>query len=170
MTSIVLDPPRNLSSPLTHATNTPIWLGPVQPAWTSQVQRASSSRQRKPWLERYGQVWRDDIMRPRPGRGRRCRRIYRPQRRKVIRAPRRMNILSMERCFRLIQEPRRLWYRYIVGNLLFPLRAWRDPSPLEFRPHGKHRAGPGCHEHADRIWLRGPDARAFRSQASAPAR
>jgi exopolysaccharide biosynthesis WecB/TagA/CpsF family protein len=53
---------------------------------------------------------------------------------KVIRAPRWMNALGVEWCFRLAQEPRRLWRRYIVGNPLFLLRAWRDrhsraPSP-----------------------------------------
>jgi exopolysaccharide biosynthesis WecB/TagA/CpsF family protein len=45
---------------------------------------------------------------------------------KVARAPRWMNSLGIEWCFRLIQEPRRLWRRYIVGNPLFLLRAWRD--------------------------------------------
>lgn len=45
---------------------------------------------------------------------------------KVRRAPRWMNILGIEWCFRLIQEPRRLWRRYIVGNPLFLARAWRD--------------------------------------------
>jgi len=45
---------------------------------------------------------------------------------KVVRAPRWMNILGIEWCFRLLQEPRRLWRRYIVGNPLFLLRAWRD--------------------------------------------
>jgi exopolysaccharide biosynthesis WecB/TagA/CpsF family protein len=45
---------------------------------------------------------------------------------KVIRAPRWMNVLGIEWCFRLLQEPRRLWRRYIVGNPLFLLRAWRD--------------------------------------------
>jgi exopolysaccharide biosynthesis WecB/TagA/CpsF family protein len=45
---------------------------------------------------------------------------------KVMRAPRWMNVLGIEWCFRLLQEPRRLWRRYIVGNPLFLLRAWRD--------------------------------------------
>jgi exopolysaccharide biosynthesis WecB/TagA/CpsF family protein len=45
---------------------------------------------------------------------------------KVRRAPRWMNALGVEWCFRLIQEPRRLWRRYIVGNPLFLARAWRD--------------------------------------------
>lgn len=50
---------------------------------------------------------------------------------KVVRAPRWMNILGMEWCFRLLQEPRRLWRRYIVGNPLFLLRAWRDRNRPE---------------------------------------
>lgn len=45
---------------------------------------------------------------------------------KVVRAPRWMNVLGVEWCFRLLQEPRRLWRRYIVGNPVFLLRAWRD--------------------------------------------
>jgi exopolysaccharide biosynthesis WecB/TagA/CpsF family protein len=44
---------------------------------------------------------------------------------KVVRAPRWMNVLGIEWCFRLAQEPRRLWRRYIVGNPLFLWRAWR---------------------------------------------
>jgi exopolysaccharide biosynthesis WecB/TagA/CpsF family protein len=55
---------------------------------------------------------------------------------KVVRAPRWMNVLGIEWCFRLAQEPRRLWRRYIVGNPLFLLRAWRDRhrSPLAQPP------------------------------------
>ncbi|HEV3321213.1 MAG TPA: WecB/TagA/CpsF family glycosyltransferase [Solirubrobacteraceae bacterium] len=51
---------------------------------------------------------------------------------KVVRAPRWMNVLGIEWCFRLAQEPRRLWRRYILGNPIFLLRAWRDRhrSPL----------------------------------------
>jgi exopolysaccharide biosynthesis WecB/TagA/CpsF family protein len=45
---------------------------------------------------------------------------------KVVRAPRWMNVVGIEWCFRLILEPRRLWRRYVVGNPLFLLRAWRD--------------------------------------------
>jgi exopolysaccharide biosynthesis WecB/TagA/CpsF family protein len=47
---------------------------------------------------------------------------------KVRRAPRWMNVLGIEWCFRLVQEPRRLWRRYVVGNPIFLLRAWRDRS------------------------------------------
>jgi exopolysaccharide biosynthesis WecB/TagA/CpsF family protein len=45
---------------------------------------------------------------------------------RVRRAPRWMNAMGIEWCFRLLQEPRRLWRRYLVGNPLFLLRAWRD--------------------------------------------
>ncbi len=45
---------------------------------------------------------------------------------RVRRAPRWMNVLGVEWCFRLVQEPRRLWRRYIVGNPIFLIRAWRD--------------------------------------------
>ena len=45
---------------------------------------------------------------------------------RVRRAPRWMSALGVEWCFRLLQEPRRLWRRYLVGNPLFLLRAWRD--------------------------------------------
>jgi exopolysaccharide biosynthesis WecB/TagA/CpsF family protein len=47
---------------------------------------------------------------------------------RVRRAPRWMNALGIEWCFRLLQEPRRLWRRYLVGNPMFVLRAWRDAS------------------------------------------
>jgi len=45
---------------------------------------------------------------------------------RVRRAPRWMNALGIKWCFRLLQEPRRLWRRYIVGNPVFLVRAWRD--------------------------------------------
>ena len=44
---------------------------------------------------------------------------------RVRRAPRWMNVLGIEWCFRLVQEPRRLWRRYIIGNPVFLLRAWQ---------------------------------------------
>ena len=44
---------------------------------------------------------------------------------RVVRAPRWMNRLGIEWLFRLVQEPGRLWQRYIVGNPLFLWRAWR---------------------------------------------
>jgi exopolysaccharide biosynthesis WecB/TagA/CpsF family protein len=44
---------------------------------------------------------------------------------RIARAPQWMNRLGVEWLFRLIQEPRRLWRRYVVGNPLFLWRAWR---------------------------------------------
>jgi exopolysaccharide biosynthesis WecB/TagA/CpsF family protein len=44
---------------------------------------------------------------------------------RVVRAPQWMNRLGVEWLFRLVQEPGRLWRRYIVGNPVFLWRAWR---------------------------------------------
>jgi len=44
----------------------------------------------------------------------------------VRRAPRWMSLLGIEWCFRLIQEPLRLWRRYLVGNPLFLARVLRE--------------------------------------------
>jgi N-acetylglucosaminyldiphosphoundecaprenol N-acetyl-beta-D-mannosaminyltransferase len=44
---------------------------------------------------------------------------------RVVRAPRWMNRLGVEWLFRLVQEPGRLWRRYVVGNPVFLWRAWR---------------------------------------------
>lgn len=44
------------------------------------------------------------------------------------RAPRWMQACGLEWCFRLAQEPRRLWRRYLIGNvafLFFLVREWR---------------------------------------------
>ncbi len=43
----------------------------------------------------------------------------------VRRAPSWMTALGVEWCFRLAQEPLRLWRRYLIGNPLFLARAWR---------------------------------------------
>lgn len=44
---------------------------------------------------------------------------------KVVRAPAAWRRVGMEWAFRLLQEPSRLWRRYLVGNLAFLLRvAW----------------------------------------------
>ena len=40
----------------------------------------------------------------------------------VVRAPAWMNRLGIEWIFRLAQEPKRLWRRYVVGN---PVFLWR---------------------------------------------
>lgn len=44
---------------------------------------------------------------------------------KVERAPRWMRSVGMEWAYRFAREPRRLFHRYIIGNPLFMLRAWR---------------------------------------------
>jgi exopolysaccharide biosynthesis WecB/TagA/CpsF family protein len=44
---------------------------------------------------------------------------------RVVRAPGWMNRVGIEWVFRLVQEPGRLWRRYIVGNPVFLWRAWR---------------------------------------------
>jgi exopolysaccharide biosynthesis WecB/TagA/CpsF family protein len=48
----------------------------------------------------------------------------------VPRAPAWMNRFGIEWAFRLIQEPRRMWRRYIIGNPLFLWRAWRLREPI----------------------------------------
>lgn len=44
---------------------------------------------------------------------------------KVQRAPRWMRRVGIEWAYRLLLEPRRLFHRYVIGNPLFMLRAWR---------------------------------------------
>ncbi len=44
----------------------------------------------------------------------------------VKRAPNLIIKIKFEWLYRLLQEPRRLWQRYIIGNTAFLLRAWRD--------------------------------------------
>ena len=44
---------------------------------------------------------------------------------KVQRAPRWVRRLGIEWAYRLLLEPRRLFHRYVIGNPLFMLRAWR---------------------------------------------
>jgi exopolysaccharide biosynthesis WecB/TagA/CpsF family protein len=44
---------------------------------------------------------------------------------RVARAPQWMNRMGVEWLFRLVQEPGRLWRRYVVGNPVFLWRAWR---------------------------------------------
>ena len=41
---------------------------------------------------------------------------------RIPRAPRWIRKLGMEWCYRLYQEPRRLWRRYLVGNVVFLVR------------------------------------------------
>lgn len=54
----------------------------------------------------------------------------------VPRAPAWMNRLGIEWVYRLLQEPRRMWRRYVVGNPLFLLRVLRA-RVLEARVGGR---------------------------------
>lgn len=45
---------------------------------------------------------------------------------RLPRAPRALRRLGMEWAWRLLQEPRRLWRRYLPGNFLFLHRVWRQ--------------------------------------------
>lgn len=45
---------------------------------------------------------------------------------RIPRAPMWMREAGVEWVWRLVQEPRRMWRRYLVGNLLFLQRAWLD--------------------------------------------
>jgi len=45
---------------------------------------------------------------------------------KVSRAPLWLRSVGMEWTWRLLQEPRRMWRRYLLGNPAFMARAWRD--------------------------------------------
>ncbi len=45
---------------------------------------------------------------------------------RIPRAPTWLRQLGCEWTYRLWQEPGRMWKRYLIGNLVFVLRAWRD--------------------------------------------
>ena len=45
---------------------------------------------------------------------------------RVRRAPAWMRELGLEWAYRLLQEPGRMWRRYVIGNPLFLLRVWRQ--------------------------------------------
>ncbi|PTM97725.1 WecB/TagA/CpsF family glycosyltransferase [Mycoplana dimorpha] len=57
---------------------------------------------------------------------------------RVPRAPVRMRRFRLEWLYRLMQEPQRLWYRYIVGNPLFLYRVARYKLQILF---GRRRNG-----------------------------
>jgi len=44
---------------------------------------------------------------------------------RIARAPKWMRLIGMEWVFRLLQEPKRMWKRYILGNPLFLYRVFR---------------------------------------------
>ena len=64
---------------------------------------------------------------------------------RVPRAPRWIRKLGMEWCYRLYQEPKRLWRRYVVGNVVFLVRlatdsaTWALHSPRRMTWPGRRR-------------------------------
>lgn len=61
---------------------------------------------------------------------------------RIPRAPRWLREVGMEWTWRLAQEPRRMWRRYVIGNPLFLSRAWRDARAKEAGT-GSSRERPG---------------------------
>ncbi|WP_299009807.1 WecB/TagA/CpsF family glycosyltransferase [uncultured Shewanella sp.] len=59
---------------------------------------------------------------------------------KVKRAPFWVRQLGMEWVYRLKQEPKRMWKRYIIGNPLFLLRAWQETTLFRRRQAIKIKA------------------------------
>lgn len=54
---------------------------------------------------------------------------------RIPRAPKAFRAAGLEWAYRLAQEPRRMWRRYIIGNVVFLARAFREalrPSTREF--------------------------------------
>lgn len=55
---------------------------------------------------------------------------------RIRRAPPWMREIGMEWVYRLLQEPRRMWRRYIIGNPVFLYRVWlQRRRPERFEPH-----------------------------------
>jgi N-acetylglucosaminyldiphosphoundecaprenol N-acetyl-beta-D-mannosaminyltransferase len=54
---------------------------------------------------------------------------------RIPRAPVWMREMGLEWTYRLLQEPGRMWRRYIIGNPLFLYRVWRQGlAPERFEP------------------------------------
>lgn len=64
---------------------------------------------------------------------------------RIPRAPAWMRELGLEWMFRLMQEPGRMWRRYVIGNPLFLFRVWRQARQPEkyVLPAPKARPPPG---------------------------
>ena len=45
---------------------------------------------------------------------------------RIDRAPRILQKMRVEWLFRLLKEPVRMWRRYLIGNLVFLIRAWSN--------------------------------------------
>lgn len=63
---------------------------------------------------------------------------------RIPRAPVWMREMGLEWVFRLMQEPGRMWRRYVIGNPLFLFRVWRQAKhPEKFKlPEGAERLAP----------------------------
>jgi len=64
---------------------------------------------------------------------------------RIARAPVWMREIGLEWVWRMLQEPKRMWRRYIIGNPLFLSRVWRqmrhpERFPLIVRAAGKATA------------------------------
>nr|WP_010133809.1 WecB/TagA/CpsF family glycosyltransferase [Microbulbifer agarilyticus] len=57
---------------------------------------------------------------------------------KVQRAPKWMQRAGLEWLFRLLQEPRRMWRRYLVTNCAFACQLLREKCRMGFRPRPAH--------------------------------
>jgi N-acetylglucosaminyldiphosphoundecaprenol N-acetyl-beta-D-mannosaminyltransferase len=63
---------------------------------------------------------------------------------RIRRAPPWMREIGMEWVYRLLQEPRRMWRRYIIGNPVFLYRVWlqkRRPERFDSPPDDDRRSG-----------------------------
>jgi N-acetylglucosaminyldiphosphoundecaprenol N-acetyl-beta-D-mannosaminyltransferase len=60
---------------------------------------------------------------------------------RIPRAPVALQAIGMEWSFRLYQEPRRMWRRYLLGNPLFLARSLEAVARIHARPHRKADSG-----------------------------
>lgn len=59
---------------------------------------------------------------------------------RIPRAPQWMREIGLEWVWRLLQEPRRMWRRYVIGNPLFLFRVWRQARHPERFPLALRRS------------------------------
>jgi N-acetylglucosaminyldiphosphoundecaprenol N-acetyl-beta-D-mannosaminyltransferase len=62
---------------------------------------------------------------------------------RIPRAPLWMREIGLEWVWRLLQEPRRMWRRYVIGNPLFLFRVWRQARHPERFPPAIREGGGG---------------------------
>ncbi len=60
---------------------------------------------------------------------------------RIPRAPLWMREIGLEWVWRLLQEPRRMWRRYVIGNPLFLFRVWRQARHPERYPLAIRQGG-----------------------------